>query len=111
MCSSDGSSARLTEACLAQFARIFGPDARTPTATLYKDWATDPLTATPDDPTSTGHPASGPAWVRDPWRARLVLAGSETSPAEAGYLAGAAEASGLAADEVLRRLNLRTGRP
>jgi monoamine oxidase len=102
---------KLIEACLAQFGRIFGQDAQAPTATLYKDWATDPLTATPDDPTSTGHPASAPAWVRDPWAARLVLAGSETSPNEAGYLAGAAEASGLAVDELVRRLNLRTAPP
>lgn len=102
---------KLTEACLAQLGRIFGPDARGPTATLYKDWATDPLTATPDDLVSTGHPASAPAWVRGPWGGRLVLAGSETSPNEAGYLAGAAEASGLAAGEVARRLSLRPGRP
>jgi monoamine oxidase len=102
---------RLIEACLAQFGRIFGQDAQAPTATLYKDWATDPLTATPDDRTSTGHPASAPAWVRDPWAARLVLAAGETSPNEAGYLAGAAEASGLVADELVRRLNVRTGRP
>jgi monoamine oxidase len=64
---------KLIEACLAQFGRIFGQDAQAPTATLYKDWATDPLTATPDDPTSTGHPASAPSWVRGPWGARLVL--------------------------------------
>ena len=102
---------KLIEACLAQFGRIFGPDAQAPVATLYEDWATDPLTATPEDPTSTGHPAPAPAWVRDPWDARRVLAGSETSPSEAGYLAGAAEASALAAGELVRRLNLRTGRP
>jgi Flavin containing amine oxidoreductase len=33
---------KLIEACLAQFGRIFGQDAQAPTATLYKDWATDP---------------------------------------------------------------------
>jgi monoamine oxidase len=102
---------KLTEACLAQFARIFGQDGLAPTATLYKDWATDPLTATPEDPTSTGHPAPAPAWIHGPWAARLVLAGSETSPHEAGYLAGAAEASSLAAGELIRRLGLRAGRP
>ena len=101
----------LTEACLAQLARIFGPDARTPTATLYKDWATDPLTATHDDLISTGHPAPATVWVGDPWDARLTLAGSETSPNEAGYLAGAAEASGLAVAGLLRRMDARTGRP
>jgi monoamine oxidase len=102
---------KLTEACLAQLARIFGPDALAPAGTLFKDWATDPLTATPGDLTSTGHPAPARAWIRGPWDARLILAGSETSPNEAGYLAGAAEASNLAASELARRLNLRAGRP
>lgn len=102
---------KLIGACLAQLGRIFGQDAQVPTATLYKDWAADPLTATPDDPTSTGHPAPAPAWIHGSWAARLILACSETSPNEAGYLAGAAEASGLAAGELVRRLNLRTGRP
>lgn len=39
-----------------------------------------------------------------PWHDRLTLAGSETSPREAGYLAGAVEASRLAADAVTKRL-------
>jgi monoamine oxidase len=94
----------LADACLAQLERIFGPEARTPTATLIKDWAADPLTATPDDLTSGGHPAPAPAWVHGPWADRLVLAGSEVSPSEAGYLAGAVEASTIAAADVCRRL-------
>jgi monoamine oxidase len=36
----------LTRACLDQFARIFGEEAGGPRATLFKDWAADPLTAT-----------------------------------------------------------------
>ncbi|HET8601816.1 MAG TPA: FAD-dependent oxidoreductase [Segeticoccus sp.] len=95
----------LTDACLAQFARIFGPEAQTPTATILKDWATDPLTATTDDTTSSGHPSSAPSWVNGPWADRLVLAGSEASPHEAGYLAGAIEASALAATDIRRRLD------
>jgi len=94
----------LTEACLAQFERIFGPEARTPTATLLKDWAADPLTATPEDLISSGHPAAAPAWVHGRWAERLVLAGSEVSPSEAGYLSGAVEASTLAAGELRSRL-------
>jgi monoamine oxidase len=95
----------LTRACLAQFERIFGPEARTPTSTLLKDWATDPLTATAEDLVSSSHPAAAPAWVHGPWADRLILAGSEVSPSEAGYLAGAIEASGLAVTELNRRLN------
>jgi monoamine oxidase len=95
----------LTEACVRQFARLFGPEAETPTATLYQDWAADPLTATPDDPSSTGHPIPASSWVHGPWSARLALAGSESSPTEAGYLAGAVEASHLAVADLLRRLD------
>lgn len=101
--------AALTKACLAQFARIFGPEAASPHATLWKDWAADPLTATEADPVSAGHPAPAETWVHGPWRDRLVLAGSEVSPHEAGYLAGAVEASEHAVAAVSRRLQDRTG--
>lgn len=95
----------LTRACLDQLARTFGPDARQPRATLVKDWAADPLTATAADRVATGHPTADPApWVLGPWRARLALAGSETSPSEPGYLAGAVEAATRAADETIRKV-------
>jgi monoamine oxidase len=95
----------LTDACITQLMRIFGPEARTPRATLLKDWTTDPLTATRRDAVATGHPTShaGP-WVVGPWADRLALAGSETSPSEAGYLAGAIVAAERAVAAVLRGL-------
>lgn len=96
----------ITEACVGQFARLFGPRAESPSATLYQDWATDSLTSTADDLTWTGHPSPAASWVRGPWSDRLVLAGSEVSPAEAGYLAGAVEAATLAAADVCRRLGV-----
>ncbi len=97
--------AALTRACLDQLARTFGPEARTPRATLLKDWAADPLTATAADRVATGHPVPDPSpWVSGAWRARLALAGSETSPSEPGYLAGAVTAAARAVDETLRRL-------
>ena len=95
----------LKSACLQQFARVFGPDAANPRATLLKDWAADPLTATPEDLTATGHLASAEqVWVAGPWEARLTLAGSEVSATEAGFLAGAVGASEMAVAEVNRRL-------
>ncbi len=90
----------LTAACIAQFVRIFGSEAQTPTATILKDWAADPLTATTDDRRSSGHPAATASWLVGPWAERLILAGSETSPHEAGYLAGAIESSALAATKI-----------
>lgn len=94
----------LTRACLDQFARIFGQEARHPRATLFKDWAADPLTATAADRVAGGHvvPSATP-WVSGLWKERLALAGSETSPAEAGYLAGAVIAARCAVDEMLAR--------
>lgn len=96
--------AALVAAALAQFARLFGPEAERPRATLCKDWATDALTATPADWISVGHaPGTGPR-LDGAWGRRLVLGGSESSPTEPGYLAGAIAASRLAATEVIDRL-------
>ncbi|WP_291731880.1 FAD-dependent oxidoreductase [Leisingera sp. F5] len=92
---------QLTAACLAQLVRIFGEQAANPRATLIKDWAIDPLTAHPADLDDAGHPARASAWVHGPWQAFLTLGGSESSPNEAGYLAGAVEASVLAAEILL----------
>lgn len=94
----------LTQACVAQFTRIFGAEAANPRATLYKDWATDPWTAAPADLVSTGHATFTPDWVQGVWAERLIMAGSEASPSEAGYLAGAVEASARAVSALLIRL-------
>jgi len=97
--------AALTRACLDQLGRTFGPEALTPRVTLIKDWAADPLTATAADRVAAGHPAVDPApWVSGPWQERLALAGSETSPSEPGYLAGAVVAAARAVDQTLRRM-------
>jgi len=96
----------LIEACIQQLARIFGLEAAHPRATLYKDWASDPLTATSGDWMAADHPhGAGGDWVTGAWRDRLTLAGSETSPREAGYLAGAVEASRRAVEVVKKRLD------
>ncbi|MBN9078005.1 MAG: FAD-dependent oxidoreductase [Rhizobiales bacterium] len=103
----------LLAACVEQFVRIFGSDAANPRAMLYKDWAADPLTATPEDWLSVDHPhGTAENWVSGPWVDRLTLAGSETSPREAGYLAGAVEASRRAAENTTKRLaTVSTGMP
>jgi monoamine oxidase len=96
---------RLTQACVAQLERMFGADAAHPRATMLKDWAADAYTATPDDRTPSGHPVPSPApWVSGPWTDRLILAGSETSLSEPGYLAGAVQAARTAADLVRTKL-------
>lgn len=89
--------AAIVSACVEQFTRIFGQDAASPRATLYKDWASDPLSAAPLDLIAAGHPRDGiDSWVGGAWQSRLSLAGSESSAVHAGYLAGAIHASWLA---------------
>lgn len=84
----------LIRAAVQQLVRIFGPEAETPRATLLKDWAEDERTASSADIIATGHPsASSVEWVTGPWAGRLLLAGSETSDTDPGYLNGAVEAS------------------
>jgi len=97
----------LLQACVDQLARLFGSDARYPSATLFKDWATDPNTATPDDRVPSGHPqASQLPWVSGAWEHRLSLAGSETSQTEPGYLAGAINAAEHSVSEICKRLEV-----
>ncbi len=93
------------QACLDQLVRLFGDEARAPRATLFKDWAADPLTATSTDQVPTGHPVPSAApWVTAPWDTLLVLGGSEVAPTEPGYLAGAVVAGAQAAAVVRARL-------
>lgn len=92
----------IVEAALQQLTQLFGPRAGTPQATLFKDWASDPLTATPEDRVAGGHPvATRQPWVGGAWQGRISMAGSETSATEPGYLAGAVDAARRAASEAI----------
>lgn len=92
-------------ASVRQLAQLFGPQAGVPRATLLKDWAADPLTATADDTQAGGHPVpTSQPWVGGEWRDRISLAGSETSRSEPGYLAGAVGAAERAVMEIVGRL-------
>lgn len=93
----------IARACVEQLARLFGKYALSPRATLFKDWAADPLTATAADRAAGGHltPKEG-AWVSGAWKGRLMLGGSETSSIDPGYLSGAVEAAKRAVAETLR---------
>lgn len=95
----------IAQASIEQLAQLFGPEAGRPRATLFKDWAADPLTATDDDRRADGHPvAGGLAAVPVAWRNRLWLAGSEAGHRDAGYLAGAVEAAEYAAMQIINQL-------
>jgi monoamine oxidase len=101
--------AALRNACLAQLARLYGPQALHPRATLFKDWAADPFTATAGDRNGGTHPVpSSSPWVTGAWQERLSLGGSETSAAEPGYMAGAVSAAGRAATEVMQGLRVHS---
>ena len=96
--------AALVAACGEQLGRIFGSTALEIEATLFKDWADDALTATREDRIMTGHPVPhAEPWVTGPWESRLVLAGSETSSTDPGYLAGAVSAAQRAVSETIAK--------
>ncbi|HEX7881218.1 MAG TPA: FAD-dependent oxidoreductase [Afipia sp.] len=99
----------IVAAGVRQLADLFGPEAAQPRATLFKDWAADPLTATNRDQITTGHPiADRRPWVGQEWRDRMVLAGSETSSRDPGYLAGAVDAAERAAAFVITRMHVQS---
>ena len=85
----------LKSAALAQWARLFGPQALNPVAIHLMDWAQQPDTATPADwEPPLGHPAYGvPAAFAALWSGRLILSGTETAVEQGGYLEGALEAA------------------
>ncbi|WP_407277604.1 FAD-dependent oxidoreductase [Aromatoleum evansii] len=95
----------IVQASIRQLAQLFGPEAGTPRATLFKDWAVDPLTATDDDRRTDRHPISvGLASVPGEWQNRILLAGSEAGRRDAGYLAGAIEAAEYAVMQIMNEL-------
>lgn len=95
----------IVQASIQQLTQLFGPEAGSPCATLFKDWAADPLTATDDDRQAGGHPISGGlASVPDQWQGRILLAGSEAGRRDAGYLAGAVEAAEYAVMKIMNTL-------
>jgi monoamine oxidase len=97
----------LVAACIQQLASLFGREAANPVTILFKDWAADPLSATPDDRIAGGHPSPDRRpWVNGDWQAHVSLAGSETSLSEPGYLAGAVEAAERAVTGLLDRLKI-----
>ena len=84
----------LTHACVQQLGRLFGEKALQPRATLFKDWAADPATATKADRTGGAHPSPDRRpWVDGAWQPFISLAGSETSQTDPGYLSGAVDAA------------------
>ncbi|HEV7259658.1 MAG TPA: FAD-dependent oxidoreductase [Bosea sp. (in: a-proteobacteria)] len=90
-------------AAIRQLTAMFGLEAGKPIATLYKDWASDPFTATAADMEAPGHPdGCRSAGIDGLWAGRLFLAGSEASAREPGYLAGAVDAARRAVTELVR---------
>ena len=83
--------------CRAQLTRLFGDRAASPRAELFKDWALDPLTATPADWDGGGHhPLAPPTTAQSGvWSSCLRGIGSEWSREFAGYVAGAIDAASL----------------
>ena len=91
-------STDLTGAMLAQLQRLFGPAAAQPLALHVQDWAQEAFTATVADAEAAPreHPDYAPIALPEPWRARVLLAGSEVAPDFGGYLEGALQAAAAA---------------
>ena len=97
----------LLHACVQQLGRIFGAQALQPRATLFKDWAADPATATKDDRTGGAHPSPDPQpWVDRTWQPFMSLAGSESGQNDPGYLSGAVDAAARAVSAIIETRRL-----
>ncbi len=98
----------LRKQLLAQLERLFGKKAAEPLKLYVKDWAIDPLTATPADHAPLyAHPTyTLPKAMQNLWNGKLHFAGTEVAPQFGGYLEGALEA----AENVMEGLGMRTAR-
>lgn len=85
----------LKEHCRAQLVRLFGEQASNPKAEYLKDWAQEPLTATPADASGNGQHAVAPPSkpTTSVWQDCLTGCGSEWSAQFPGYVAGAIDAA------------------
>ncbi len=85
----------LRNAIKAQLMRLFGANAAFPMALFLKDWAFDPMTATPADADPHySHPAYGmPPALKNLWDGRVLFAGTEVAQSYGGYIEGALEAA------------------
>lgn len=78
------------DAAIAQLVRLFGRDAARPDEVFIKDWSVDPATATEAD---LNPPSEHPTYSSLPNTRRLIMAGTETSPDNGGFLEGALAAT------------------
>jgi len=91
----DGQSVALRTACIAQFGRLFGPEALTPQKIELRDWAYAPQTATAlDHQPPGGHPHYGlPSALRNLWQGKLIMGSTEIASQFGGFLEGALTAA------------------
>lgn len=85
----------LRQHLLAQFGRLFGPQAAEPAKLYVKDWAFDPRTATAADQAPLyAHPTYGLSRAMvGLWDDTLHFGGTEVAPQFGGYIEGALEAA------------------
>lgn len=76
---------------LQELERLFGPAAARPVDTFYKNWSAEEYTATSADAVSPHFhlPYGNHRVVPSPWASNFLLAGSEASRLQGGYMEGA----------------------
>ncbi|WDF48857.1 FAD-dependent oxidoreductase [Paenibacillus sp. KACC 21273] len=98
---SDIGKENLLESVQQQLIRLFGPLAKHNIALLYKDWSTDPETATLEDAAPLrDYPMYGSILAKQDTTLPILFTGTETDSSYGGHLEGALRA----ADQVVSRL-------
>lgn len=87
---------------IAQFVRLFGPDAAGPTELHIEDWRTQPATSPPDVESITDHATFGdPRFARPSLDGRLHWASTETGHVAPGHIEGALAAAERAVGNIV----------
>lgn len=86
--------------------RMFGNDAKSPTAVYMNDWSREVFTSATSTDGRGGHPHVNDICRQSHWNGRLWLSGSEVSDMDGGYLEGAVRRAIHVADQLVNILRV-----
>lgn len=85
-----------------QLVKLFGSEAESPQAILFKDWANDGDTAVAEDSSPIKNYLSyGAPIVTGDWQDKMIFAGTETNSQYSGHLEGALQSAELAMSQLI----------
>lgn len=92
-----------------QLVKLFGSEAKNPSAIFYKDWSSDSETAVKEDSSlQKNYQSYGQPPVNGVWEKKIIFASTETNAESSGHLEGALRSAELAASFIIKGVTSTT---